>query len=357
LKALVAAAFLLIGPRLFGAADAAPPGKRSNGPVKVFILAGQSNMQGHGSVRTLDWLGEDREYGHLLKKLKNADGSWASRPDVWAYYDRGEGPVKKGDLTVGFGVNDDNIGPELMFGNVMGDYLQNQVLLIKTAWGGRSLAMNFRPPGAGPPPLASYPQAERKRLEQAIADKKLTVGGDYQKMLDQVREVTGNLKNYFPDYDGRGCELAGFAWFQGWNDMIDPAFTAEYSRNLIQLVKDLRKDLNAPALPVVVAQMGVGGKEPDGHVAAFRKAQADAVAAPEFAGNVALVDTAQYWDETAAAVLHDGWKHDKWVSDELKARFDKMGSQPEYHYLGSGKIQALIGDGMGEAMKQLVKPK
>ena len=42
-------------------------------PVKVFILAGQSNMQGHGALRTIDWLGEDPQYGHLLKKLKADD--------------------------------------------------------------------------------------------------------------------------------------------------------------------------------------------------------------------------------------------------------------------------------------------
>ena len=320
-------------------AEATPPAKRGKGPVKVFILAGQSNMQGHGSLRTLDWLGEDAQFGHLLKKLKNPDGSWATRQDVWVYYDRGEGQksVKKGDLTTGFGVNDQSIGPELMFGQVMGDHFDNQVLLIKTCWGGRSLAVNFRPPGAGPLPLDSYPEAQRKRLEQAVADKKLVVGEDYRKMLAEVRGVTGDLKTHFPDYDGGGCELAGFAWLQGWNDMIDPAFTAEYRRNLVQFIKDLRKDLDAPALPVVIAQMGIEGKEPNPHIAAFRKAQAEAVAAPEFAGNVALEETAPYWDETAAAVLHEGWKHNKWVSEELKAKFDKMGNEPEYHYMGSAR--------------------
>lgn len=44
--------------------------------VKVFILAGQSNMEGHGQVRSLDRLGQHPKYGHLLKQLKNANAYW-----------------------------------------------------------------------------------------------------------------------------------------------------------------------------------------------------------------------------------------------------------------------------------------
>jgi hypothetical protein len=39
--------------------------------VKVFILAGQSNMEGHGLVRSLDWLGQHPKYGHLPTKELN----------------------------------------------------------------------------------------------------------------------------------------------------------------------------------------------------------------------------------------------------------------------------------------------
>ena len=40
------------------------------GPLKVFILAGQSNMDGNANVSTIDFLGEDKEHGTLLKKFK-----------------------------------------------------------------------------------------------------------------------------------------------------------------------------------------------------------------------------------------------------------------------------------------------
>ncbi len=55
-----------------------------NGKVKVFILAGQSNMEGLGHTRTLAHLGDDPQYGGLLKKIRNGDGSWVTRDDVFS---------------------------------------------------------------------------------------------------------------------------------------------------------------------------------------------------------------------------------------------------------------------------------
>ncbi|MBA7669408.1 hypothetical protein ES703_77538 [subsurface metagenome] len=97
--------------------------------VKVFILAGQSNMEGHGQLRSLNHLGEHPKYGYLLKKIKNEDGSWAVRDDVtvsWKSRER-----LSGLLTVGWGFEPHEIGPELMFGTIMGDKYDEPVLLIK----------------------------------------------------------------------------------------------------------------------------------------------------------------------------------------------------------------------------------
>jgi len=114
----------------------APQVQAADKRVKVFILAGQSNMEGHGQVRSLDILGKHPKYGHLLKKLKNSDGSWAVRKDVtiaWTTKNKKSGP-----LTVGWGYGENEIGPELMFGMIMGDKYDEPVLLIKTAWGGKT---------------------------------------------------------------------------------------------------------------------------------------------------------------------------------------------------------------------------
>ena len=66
------------------------------------------------------------------------------REDVWIWYlDR------QGGLTVGYGARDDRIGPELQFGHVVGDRYEDQVLQINIAWGGKSLAEDYRSPSNG----------------------------------------------------------------------------------------------------------------------------------------------------------------------------------------------------------------
>ena len=64
-------------------AGAGTPRQEFKGPIKVFILAGQSNMEGHAGVMTLDRLGEHPTHGYLLKKIKKEDGSFVVRDDVF----------------------------------------------------------------------------------------------------------------------------------------------------------------------------------------------------------------------------------------------------------------------------------
>ena len=327
---------------------------QGSGPLKVFILAGQSNMEGHAHMRTMDYLGEDPQYGHLLKKVKGPDGAWIERKDVWIYYKRGDGKLKKGNLTASYGASDNEIGPELMLGNILGDHYENQVLLIKTAWGGRSLAFDFRPPSSGEIALDKFSEKERLKLKENI-DKKL-MGKAYNDMISEVKNVLGNLKEQFPEYDGKGYELAGFVWVQGWNDMINTNYTAEYATNLTNMIKDVRKDLQVPNLPFAIGEMGIDGKDAGVGIQRFRKAQAEGVAAPEFKDNVELVTTKEYWDEKTAKLVKEGWepKH-KWPSKEMEEEFNKLGSQPGYHYLGSAKIYSLMGMALAESIYKLSK--
>jgi hypothetical protein len=304
-------------------------------PPRVYLLAGQSNMQGHGHVRTLDRLGEDPLYGHILKLLKAPDGTRRKREDAFVSYERKPGEVKKGPLSVGFGVTDNHVGPELMFGTLMAEHHDAPVVLVKAAWGGRSLALNFRPPSAGEPPWETYPENQREKL------KAVDVGKEYREMLRITKEALAE----------HGGVLAGFVWFQGWNDMINDAFTAEYASNLACLVRDLRRDLGVPDLPVAIAEMGIDGDAPGPKIAAFRKAQAEG--ARRAGERVRFVPTAQYWDSAAAELLKEGRKNRKWISKEFEDQWSKMGSDEAYHYLGSAKIYSLIGYGLAEAIKEL----
>jgi hypothetical protein len=312
-------------------------------PVKVFILAGQSNMEGKAKVSLLEYQIKQPATRDLFKHLQK-EGKWIERDDVWIKY-----LGQKGKLTVGYGAPK-SIGPELEFGLLVGDHYREQVLLIKTAWGGRSLYRDFRSPSAGLP--------DQKVLERMLADRKKQkadatldditkpFGATYRAMLDEVNGTLTQLKTHFPDYAGQGYELAGFIWFQGWNDMIDRAATDEYTVNLTHFIKDVRKDLKSPKLPFVVGQMGVDGMKAEANIKKFKAAQAAVVGVPEFKGNVALVKTDVLWDVEADAVFRKGWREnlDEW---------NKVGSDYPYHYLGSVKTMCRIGRAFGEAVLEL----
>ncbi len=124
-------------------------------PIKVFVLAGQSNMEGKAKVSVLEFQVQQPETRDLYRHLQK-DDKWIERDDVWIKY-----LAQKGKLTVGYG-NPKTFGPELEFGWLVGDHYREQVLLIKAAWGGRSLYRDFRSPSAGLPPA--------ERLEKTLAD-------------------------------------------------------------------------------------------------------------------------------------------------------------------------------------------
>ena len=368
-------------------ADAGGPKQVGKGPVKVFILAGQSNMEGYGGIRTIDELGAHPTQGALLKKIKKDDGSFVTRDDAFLYYQRGNEAIK-GPLTVGQGAAPDRIGPELMFGIDMGDYFQEPVLLIKTAWGGKDLYCDFRPPGAGKPPY-DIPGNPRE------------VGASYRKMVAEVHQCLDHLDSDFPPLKGRPCELSGFVWFQGWNDMcadrkIKPQVFDEYARNFVHLVQDLRAEFNVPKLPVVVGEVGVGGDEHvGGDMAGLRAAQAKIATQPELSGTLRYVRTAPYWypalDEMprkldavqqrirqkVAAQVKEELKDKPEASDPKKVEslvnaaaakaqkedeeyqrvlkeHDRVISHWECHYWGSARVYCLVGYGLAEAMKELV---
>ena len=312
-------------------------------PVKVFILAGQSNMEGKAKVSLLEYQARQPATRDLFAHLRK-DGKWIERDDVWIkFLDR------RGKLTVGYG-SPGCIGPELEFGTVVGDHYKEQVLIIKVAWGGRSLYRDFRPPSAGLPPAAVLDKmlADLKKHQPnaTLEDVKKSFGASYRAMLSEVNDTLSNLKTLFPGYAGQGYDLAGFVWFQGWNDMIDAKATAEYTSNLTHFIRDVRKDFKAPDLPFVIDQMGVDGANPNAHIQAFKAAEAAVMNEKEFKGNVALVKTDAFWDMDAAAVFKKGFRDhmDEW---------NKVGSNYPYHYLGSAKTMCRIGKASAEAILKL----
>lgn len=294
-------------------AGAGKPQEKSKGPIKVFILAGQSNMEGHGVVSmdgetdynggkgNLVWSMMNSKSAKKMKCLKDEKGEWVVREDVQISFKVGD-TVRKGGLTVGYTGygGSSHIGPELGFGLVMGDYFENPVLLIKTAWGGKSLFVDFRPPSSGG-----------------------QVGPYYTKMVEEVRAALVELGD-------QKYEIAGFVWQQGWNDMCTKDAIPEYADNLVNLVKDLRKEFKAADMPVVVGELGNGGPVTSGDMFDFRKAQ-----------------------EKGTRKI----KNAKFIKTTGFARPPELSPNPGHghHWSGNAESYFLVGDALGEGMKNLLK--
>jgi alpha-galactosidase len=322
---------------------------------KVFILAGQSNMEGKAANRLLERQAVDPQTQELFAHLR-ANDQWIVRDDAFIkFLDR------SGGLTIGYG-SPDKTGVELEFGNLMADHLEEPVLLIKTAWGGHSLYQRFRPPGSGMPDDARL-QAELEQAQQRVRNSNETqnrneplptmeniralYGESYRKMLREVHDTLDNYETLFPPLTGKKPELAGFVWFQGFNDMFGDDAPAEYRENMIHFIKDVRRDLKTPNLPFVIGALGQNGS---GLASPQMQQIADAQLAmndiPEFQGNVRAIRTDVLVDKEAERLFPDWEKHrDQW---------DRVGSDRPYHYLGSAIWFNRIGRAMGESMLELM---
>lgn len=232
-------------------------------PLQVFVLAGQSNMVGMGSIEHMDLLvsssnGTDSNIFRetLLSKTNQSSNDnndsppvYQERDDVIIQYDENHGKLTI-SRTAGF-AGKNSFGPEVMFGWTVGDALapsrkprRNEdddpteppptiVWLIKTAWGGQSLAVDFRPPAAGEGTYAGVHPAQ--------------YGWLYRTMIATIQTALENIAQVVPQYDASvGYELAGLVWFQGWNDMLNWDTVTEYGPNLEKFIRDVRLDLNAP---------------------------------------------------------------------------------------------------------------
>jgi len=207
-------------------------------------------------------------------------------------------------------------------------------------------------------------------------------------MIKHVKFVLADIERVVPEHDPQqGFELAGFVWFQGFNDLVsDWTYVKQmelggydlYAELLAHLIRDVRKDLAAPKLPVVIGVMGIGGLKEDKLAPQMhlREAQRAPTRLPEFRGNVFAVETAVFWDDELEALqqrlerVHDAFdreaeRNPKWSDeqrDEQRAKaVAKEFSREElkrlegvsnggYHYLGAAKILAPIGVAFAEAL-------
>jgi len=324
--------------------------------VKVYILAGQSNMEGKAPNALFEHQAKDAKTKDFFAHLRDGD-EWVARDDVYIKY-----LERHGKLTLGYGSRD-RTGAEYEFGYVMGEHHDEPVLLIKAAWGGHSLYKLFRSPSNPTSQerldaeLAAAIERTKKNNAKRMKNDPLPTmesikeayGRSYRNMMAEVSDTFENYETMFPALKGKDLEIAGFFWFQGWNDQYNGA-EKEYAHNLKHLIRDVRKDLKAPKLPFVTAMMGQHGSKPPKPStprAIINNAQKSMESVPEFKGNVTAVATDVLIDK-AAEELYPTWR------DNFE-QWQLTGGDHPYHYLGSAIWFTRIGKACGDAMIDLQK--
>jgi hypothetical protein len=319
--------------------------------VKVFILLGQSNMLGAGKVTGADKPGS-LEHAVKTEKLYpflvDDAGNWTERNDVWNV----RVMVGKGG---GMGVHSNEwmtvkggkIGPELGIGHHVGNLIDEPVLILKSCIGNRSLGWDLLPPGSQAFDFADKDKKTGEEVTWTYAGYKQSpmrwkkgtepeaigwyAGKQYDDDITNAKKVLEELDKYYPG--AKGYEIAGFFWWQGDKDRYDAGLASRYEKNLVHLIKQLRKEFNAPEAKFVCATLGQTKKGDTGNEGLILDAKfavdGNSGKYPEFKGNVATV-----------------------YANPLS-----QGSSSNAHYGGNAKTYMDVGLDMGAAMIELLKAK
>lgn len=317
-------------------------------PVQVYVLLGQSNMLGFGKVNPKKGnpegslthaVNEKRLYPYLI----DDGGNWTERRDVRNVRVMGSGTggmrhFNNEWLTIKGG----NIGPEVGIGHYLGHATEAPVMLLKSCIGNRALGWDLLPPGSegfeftdskGVTWIHPGYKGTPERWKKGTEPKKINwyAGMQYDGDIARAKNVLSKLDKYYPG--AKEYEIAGFFWWQGDRDSRSAALSSRYEQNLVHLIRQLRRDFNAPNAKFVCASLGQtekgatdgGGKILDAMLAV----DGESGRYPEFKGNVAAVYT------------------------HPLSRGGSSGS----HYGGNAETYMNVGEAMGQAMVRLLKKK
>ena len=346
-----AALTLSFAPVAVGADAAAlpdPDGKPADmsKPAQVYILLGQSNMLGFGNVEPGKG-GPDGSLRHAVTEKKlypylvDEAGNWTERKDVRNVRVMGSGlggmrQFNNEWLTI----KGRTLGPEIGIGHHLGEAVDAPVLLLKSCIGNRALGWDLLPPGSegfeftdekGVTWIHPGYKGTPERWEKGTEPKQINwyAGMQYDGDVARAKQVLADLGTYYPG--ATKDEVAGFFWWQGDRDSRSAALSSRYERNLVALIRQLRKDFDCPKAKFVCASLGQtekgaqdnGGKILDAMFAVDGKSGKY----PEFKGDVAAV-----------------------YSHPLS-----KGGNSGSHYGGNAETYMNVGEAMGQAMVELLK--
>ena len=322
----------------------APDGKPADmtKPVQVYLLLGQSNMLGFGKIKggdgSLEYAVKEK---NLYPYLIDNEGNWTARKDVRnvRVMGSGDGGMRLFNnewMTIKSG----KIGPEIGIGHHVGHVTDAPVMILKSCIGNRALGWDLLPPGSEGfeftddkgetwvhPGYKGSPERWKKGTEPKRI--KWYAGMQYDGDIARAKKVLAELDTYYPG--AKGYEIAGFFWWQGDRDSRSAALSSRYEQNLVHLIKQLRKDFDAPKAKFVCASLGQtkkgatdgGGKILDAMLAI----DGESGKYPEFKGNVASVYTHPL----------------------------SKGGSSGGHYGGNAETYMNVGEAMGKAMVKLLE--
>ncbi len=312
-------------------------------PVKVYIIMGQSNTLEMGQVKGGEGSLENAvKTKNLYPYLVDDSGKWTVRNDVRnvsVMEKRSKMNVYRNDWLT---VNDKKIGIEIGVGHLLGAAIEEPVMILKSSIGNRSLAWDLLPPGSERYTIdgvtycgyKDHPTAEllpRPGWKYPGKPVKWYAGKQYDDDVANAKNILENLSEYYPG--ATSYEVAGFFWWQGDKDRYNEVHASRYETNLVQLIKALRKDFNAPDAKFVCATLGQTKKGTSGNDGLILNAQlavdGESGKYPEFKGNVATV-----------------------YSHPLI-----MGGSSNAHYNGNAETYMNVAQAMAEAMVKLATKK
>jgi hypothetical protein len=272
-----------------------------------------------------------------------------------------------GPLSVGYGAGITKIGPEYGIGITLERRTDAPILLVKCSWGNTSIASDWRAPSLDGVETATE-KAGREAHNKSEAEKAKKAGRAFTPRpapkksgklgyamgmaMQQVDKILANPGKYHPGYDPKvGYEVAGMVWFQGYSDKDNPA----YGELLTQLIRDFRKKVKTPDLPVVCGSLGMAGFKHAAFIENANKGMLQAAKMPDLAGKVDVVNTAPFYPLELDLTQQVREQTEKDSPENKVANAAVRGkSNGGFHYNGSAKSFLLMGDAMGRSLANLM---